>query len=98
MKIYIVPSTRQNIILVRVGDFTKSLLLGHAVCFFAPICRYLVKIVDKSKVGGGRDRRTKSVTPNTSKIELNTLESNPNFLNILSNATMLLISNRLVYD
>ena len=51
-------------------------------------CRYLVKIVDKSKVGGGRDRRTKSVTPNTSKIELNTLESNPNFLNILSNATI----------
>ena len=51
-------------------------------------CRYLVKIVDKSKVGGGMDRRTKSVTPNTSKIELNTLESNPNFLNILSNATI----------
>ena len=52
------------------------------------VCRYLVKIVDKSKVGSGMDRRTKSVTPNTSKIELNTLESNPNFLNILSNATI----------
>ena len=47
-----------------------------------------MKIVDKSKVGGGMDRRTKSVTPNTSKIELNTLEINPNFLNILSNATI----------